>query len=142
VTVDDDGQTAFWTPARTMGVVAGVILCLVGGYLAFVVIGMGPCGGDGGSPYAAPDSPRGRLCDRGIGWIAFVGPVVAFAAGAVVASLRRSSAALVAGAVAAVAVIVAPIVVVEALPNTCKGDDPRIPNNQERFPPGWDCFKY
>jgi hypothetical protein len=135
-------QTAFWTRRRAIAVVAGVILTLVGGSLAFIVIGMGPCGGDGGSPYAAPDSPRGRLCHEGIGWIALLGPFVAFVAGAVVAALRRSSAALVAGLVASVAVLVGPIVVVEALPNTCKGDDPRIPNNQEQFPAGWDCFKY
>jgi hypothetical protein len=27
------------------------------------ITSLGPCGGDGGSPYAAPASPAGRYCD-------------------------------------------------------------------------------
>jgi hypothetical protein len=55
------------TRARIATAVAGVIAMLavatVTGFFQFLVLGLGTCGGDGGSPYAANDSAQGRVCD-------------------------------------------------------------------------------
>ena len=55
------------TRARVATAVAGVIgmlaVATVTGFFQFLVLGLGTCGGDGGSPYAAHDSAQGRVCD-------------------------------------------------------------------------------
>jgi hypothetical protein len=43
--------------------ILGLAICLVSGGYTVLSVGDGQCGGDGGSPYAAPDSPQGKLCD-------------------------------------------------------------------------------
>jgi hypothetical protein len=55
------------TRARAATAVAAVIgmlaVATVTGFFQFLVLGLGTCGGDGGSPYAAHDSAQGRVCD-------------------------------------------------------------------------------
>jgi hypothetical protein len=55
------------TRARITTAVAAVIAMLavatVAAFYELIVLGLGSCGGDGGSPNAAPDSAQGRLCD-------------------------------------------------------------------------------
>jgi hypothetical protein len=55
------------TRARVATAVAGVIGMLAVAAVTVVfemlALGLGTCGGDGGSPYAAADSPQGRVCD-------------------------------------------------------------------------------
>ncbi len=42
---------------------AFMIVWLASTFLVLGVTALGPCGGDGGSPYAAPASPAGRYCE-------------------------------------------------------------------------------
>ena len=55
------------TRARVATSVAGVIgmlaVAAVTVFFEMLALGLGTCGGDGGSPYAAADSPQGRVCD-------------------------------------------------------------------------------
>jgi hypothetical protein len=55
------------TRARVGTAVAGVIgmlaVAAVTVFFEMLALGLGTCGGDGGSPYAAADSPQGRVCD-------------------------------------------------------------------------------
>jgi hypothetical protein len=55
------------TRARIATAVAGVIgmlaVAAVTVFFEMLVLGLGTCGGDGGSPYAAADSPQGHVCD-------------------------------------------------------------------------------
>jgi hypothetical protein len=82
------------TRARVATGVAGIIgMLAVAATTVFVemlALGLGTCGGDGGSPYAAADSPQGRVCDvldHG-GMIAVIGlEVGALVAAAVVIAL-------------------------------------------------------
>jgi hypothetical protein len=55
------------TRARIATAVASVIgmlaVAAVTVFFEMLVLGLGTCGGDGGSPYAAADSPQGHVCD-------------------------------------------------------------------------------
>ena len=44
-------------------VIAMLAVAVVAAFFELVVLGLGSCGGDGGSPYAARDSPQGQVCD-------------------------------------------------------------------------------
>jgi len=78
------------TRARVATAVAGVIgmlaVATVTGFFQFLVLGLGTCGGDGGSPYAANDSAQGRVCDvlDGGGLTAVAGLEIAALVGAAV----------------------------------------------------------
>jgi hypothetical protein len=65
-------------------------LAFAGTYAVAIVLGLGPCGGDGGMPYAAPGSPQGRLCHGPVALLAIYGaPLAALAGGFAAMSLRR-----------------------------------------------------
>jgi hypothetical protein len=55
------------TRARIATAVAAVIgmlaVATVAAFFELLVLGLGTCGGDGGSPYAARDSAQGHVCD-------------------------------------------------------------------------------
>jgi len=56
------------SPTNRKAVAAALIAvalaaALFGLVASYLVVGLEACGGDGGSPYAAPDSPQGQLCD-------------------------------------------------------------------------------
>lgn len=95
--------------ATAISIVIGMLaVATVTVFFELLALGLGSCGGDGGSPYAARDSAQGQVCDaldRG-GWTVVAAlEVAALIAAAVVVALwarRRVSARLaVACAVAA-----------------------------------------
>jgi hypothetical protein len=55
------------TRSRIATAVAAIIgmlaVAVVTGFFQLLAIGLGTCGGDGGSPYAARDSAQGHVCD-------------------------------------------------------------------------------
>jgi hypothetical protein len=68
-------------------VIAMLAVAIVAAFVELLALGLGSCGGDGGSPYAARDSPQGHVCqflDDG-GMIGVIGlEIVALVAAAVV----------------------------------------------------------
>jgi hypothetical protein len=116
-----------------MRVVAWVVFTLAWGFAALVTFfwtGMGWCGGDGGSPYAAPASPRGEYCaaiDDG-GTLFFVAVAVFFALLVVGLFLVRTHPRIVVAlATVAIGLLAAHIVTVSALSPRCTPDDPGLP---------------
>jgi hypothetical protein len=99
-----------------------VAVC-AGAWLVWVILTLGDCGGDGGSPYAAPASPRGRYCESGGPELSLIVGAVLPVAGAVLAAVRRRWLPLVVAAVAGVALVVSPVVIASALPREC-ADEP------------------
>ncbi len=65
-------------------IAVALAVALLGLAASYLVVGLEACGGDGGSPYAAPDSPQGLLCDdlEGlVGYLVFlVAPILLVAA--------------------------------------------------------------
>ena len=50
--------------ATAVAAVIGMLaVAVVTGFFELLALGLGTCGGDGGSPYAARDSAQGHLCD-------------------------------------------------------------------------------
>jgi hypothetical protein len=109
---------------------------------SFFVLGLTalvPCGGDGGSPYAAPASPAGRYCDAidaylGSGEpgelttaIVYLWPVVALGALGAWGVWKRRGRMLVAVAVLAFAMLAVHLVLPFTLRDRCVPDDPSIP---------------
>jgi hypothetical protein len=97
-----------------------ILLALVGG--AFVVAAgtaMVTCGGDGGSPYAAPASPRGQYCDAHLPLISILGGLALALAGSIVAFRRRLWWPLVASAIAGALLIASPLMLGAALSKGC-----------------------
>ena len=95
-----------WGPVETVvTVVCGLAATAGAGYLSLISllsIGLGWCGGDGGSPYAEPGSAQAAACDSTlVTWLSVVptyaGPVVVLVA-TVVALHRRSALPLLVGA--------------------------------------------
>jgi hypothetical protein len=112
-------RRGFWTPATIVVVVAAVLLLLIAMYFAALATGLGVCGGDGGSPYAAPASPRGRFCDSGATSLILWGPPLVLLIGVPIAVSRGSRAILALAFAIAVAVAFAPLVVAGSLSKEC-----------------------
>jgi hypothetical protein len=104
----------FWTTANVPAVVVGAFLVGGLGLISAGWLHLSYCGGDGGSPYAAPGSPRGRFCEGGGAaaplWLPYVGLMA-----------------------------IAPVLIAGALPDTRSGDDPAIPNDRE-YSSNYDCY--
>lgn len=119
--VNNRAQPRIWLIVLATIVTTAVAVC--GSGLAAVVVGLGYCGGDGGQPYAAPASPRGKLCNGdagsallGVGLLG--GPVVALAGGLLAATRRRWKPFLI-GVGLAAALILAPLAILLAASPTC-----------------------
>jgi hypothetical protein len=122
------------TRARIATAVALVIAMLavatVAAFFELLALGLGSCGGDGGSPYAARDSPQGHVCDlldHG-GMIGVIGlEIVALVAAAVVIGLwargRARTRVAVAWAVAAAFLPLAGLWALSAPSNNCSAAD-------------------
>jgi hypothetical protein len=122
------------TRARVATAVAGVIgmlaVAAVTVFFELLALGLGSCGGDGGSPYAARDSPQGHVCeflDHG-GMIGVIGlEVGALVAAAVVIALwargRARTRVAVAWAVAAAFVPLAGLFALSAPGDQCSKAD-------------------
>jgi hypothetical protein len=109
---------------------------------AFLVLGLTalvPCGGDGGSPYAAPASPAGRYCETVDAYfssgepgelttaLVYLWPVAALGGLGAWGVWKRRTGMLVAIAVLAVAVLAVHLVLSFTLRNRCVPDDPSVP---------------
>jgi hypothetical protein len=122
------------TRARVATAVAGVIgmlaVAAVTVFFELLALGLGSCGGDGGSPYAARESPQGHVCeflDHG-GMIGVIGlEVGALVAAAVVIALwargRARPRVAVAWAVAAAFVPLAGLFALSAPGDQCSKAD-------------------
>jgi hypothetical protein len=107
--------------------------------LALSATKLGPCGGDGGSPNAAPASPAGRYCDAVDAYLnsgepgelttalVYLWPVAALGLVGVYGVWRRRSRLLVAVAVLAFAVLVAHVALAMSLRDRCSPDDRSVP---------------
>jgi hypothetical protein len=97
-----------------------------------------PCGGDGGSPYAAPASPAGQYC-RGVeGYfesgepgelttaLVYLSPVALLVALGAIAVWLRSARLMLAMGTLAFAALVPHVALAFSLPNRCSPDDPSI----------------
>jgi hypothetical protein len=108
--------------ASVAGVTAPASACLVLFLGAFVVAAgtsLTICGGDGGSPYAAPASPRGQYCDSGLPAISVGGGLVLAVIGCVVAATRQRWWLLLASAITAALLIASPVTLGTALSKEC-----------------------
>lgn len=134
-------------PGRSLsrrGVLAAAWVAFVATWVvtAFVSLGatfLGPCGGDGGSPYAAPASPAGRYCtaidryfDSGepgevTTALVYLWPVMALAAIGAWGVWARRSRLLLAIAVLAFAILAVHLSLAFTLRDRCSPDDPSIP---------------
>ena len=100
------------------------------------------CGGDGGSPYAAPASPAGRYCDAAEDYftsggagrpttaLVYVWPLLVLAAIGAYGVWRRWRRLLVVVAVASSLLLVVHVMLAFSLPNRCAPDDPALPGCQ------------
>ena len=104
-----------------LGLLAVVLIYVVALPTA-VVHQMVTCGGDGGSPYAAPASPRGKLCETGliVPALLLVAPGLA-AGGGLMAWRRGQSRPLAVGATAGTVVLLLGVLVPALLSKDCSG---------------------
>ena len=109
---------------------------------AFLVLGLTgvvACGGDGGSPYAAPASPAGRYCETVEAYfnsgepgefttaVVYLWPVVALAGLGAWGVWKRRAGMLIGIAVLAVAVLALHLMLSFTLRDRCVPDDPSVP---------------
>ncbi|WP_445148124.1 hypothetical protein [Baekduia sp. Peel2402] len=88
--------------STAIGVVGTIVtlLAVLVGFFGSGAIGIGPCGGDGGSHYAEEGSPRIDLCrsaERKLELVEFPGVPLLVAVGTAVATARRRWTALIVG---------------------------------------------
>jgi hypothetical protein len=102
------------------------------------------CGGDGGSPFAAPASPRGRYCDSGLPMMSIVGGPLLAVVGSFIAAWRGRWWPLLGCGVIAAVLVISPAVFAVRLSGMC-ANEPRSPHGDqldryyERQP---DCLHY
>jgi hypothetical protein len=145
------------TRARIATAVALVIAMLavatVAAFFELLALGLGSCGGDGGSPFAARDSPQGHVCqflDDG-GMIGVIGlEIVALVAAAVVIAVwargRARTRVAVVCAVAAAFLPLAGLFALSAPGDACSKADQAAYHawldNGARGEPPADCDSY
>jgi hypothetical protein len=118
---------------------AFMVAWLASAVLVLGLTALGPCGGDGGSPYAAPASPAGRYCEAVDAYFdsgepgelttaaVYLWPVVALAALGAWGVWKRRAGMLTGIAVLAVAVLAVHLVLSFTLRDRCVPDDPSVP---------------
>jgi hypothetical protein len=121
---------------------AFVVVWIVAALFALTFTGLGPCGGDGGSPYAAPASPAGRYCDAADSYfesgepgelttaLVYLSPVGALIALGAIGVGRRSRSLLLAGAALATAILVVHVGLAFSLRGRCVPDAESRPGCQ------------
>ncbi len=117
------------TPSRALiaiaGVVAAIVLLFVAGSIGlFLAFG---CGGDGGVPYAAFDSRRGRFCDSGEVYntylaVTILGPATIAIVGAVLGARRQNWRPLLSAMAAGAVLIAASTTLFLGLSSECTED--------------------
>ena len=118
---------------------AFVAVWITGALFTLTLTGLGPCGGDGGSPYAAPASPAGHYCDSVESYftsgkpsvvttaLVYLWPIAVLVCLGAVGVWRRSGRALIGIAVLATALLVVHAGLAYNLPDRCTPDDPNHP---------------
>ena len=125
---DGDQVGVQWArPLVVAVVVCGAVVLLVGAALGWLTAGLA-CGGDGGSPYAAPASGYGRYCGSHSYTIAFALPLIPVLLGGALVARRGRWRFLAVGVVVAAALAISPLLAAWALPDTC---------SEEAAKPGW-----
>ena len=114
---------------QVLTVVMSAVLVACGSFVAYVFVALVRCGGDGGVPYSADDSPAGRLC-RGSGsdvWLyAVMGvPLVVLLILGVIGVLRARWLWVGLAALAGFGATFALFVALLALPASCSEGDQR-----------------
>ena len=116
-----------------------VVLWTASAFLTLTATAFGPCGGDGGSPYAAPASPAGRYCEsvsdvlesgepgEVTTALVYVSPILALVAVGAWGVWTGRGRVLAAGAVVASTVLVVHLVLAFSLRDRCVPDDPTAP---------------
>ena len=119
---------------------AFVVLWVAAAFVVLGVTALGPCGGDGGSPYAAPASPAGRYCDSVSDYfdsgepgevttaLVYLWPVVALVAVGAWGAWTGRGRALAAVAVLASTLLVVHLVLSFSPRDRCIPDDSTVPN--------------
>jgi len=141
--VDTDSMSSTPPPRRSTLALfwaAFVVVWMFAALFALMLTeGLGPCGGDGGEPFAAPNSPAGRYChildshidsgepDELTTAIIYLLPALVLIGIGAFSVWRRSRRLLLIFAVAASAVLVAHLVLALSLPDRCKPDDETRP---------------
>lgn len=111
----------------TVVVSAGLLAC--GSFVAYVFVALVRCGGDGGVPYSADDSPAGLLC-RGSGsdawtYVVIAAPVVVLLVLGVIGVLRARWLWVAISAAAGIGTAFVLFVALLGLPATCSEEDQR-----------------
>jgi hypothetical protein len=111
-------EPTFWTSGRLAFAFLAGLLVLFVSFAGMQVMGLVSCGGDGGSPYAAPASPRGKFCDAAES-VPLWGPMTAFLLGLWAAGRARRIVYVIVGVVVAVGLAVGPPLVAGLLSKEC-----------------------
>ena len=128
--MDSDSRRALWTVSWLLFTGAWAFAAVLLLATTDILI----CGGDGGEPYAAPASPRGRYCAgfaqvggryRGFALIAFAAAVLLVAGLAAIRHQRLKRLLITAGV--AIALLAAQFAVSVSLSPTCDPDEPANP---------------
>lgn len=118
-----------------VGIASALVVLVASTVLAFGLFIS--CGGDGGSPYAARDSPYGTLCTTGLvdvwAFVIWVAPTVLVLGGLTVAVVRRRVPPAAIGIGVAATLLAFTVVIAAALPDRC---------SEEQRANGGDCEVY
>jgi hypothetical protein len=118
-----------------LGWTAFLIVWIIAAAFALTVAGLGPCGGDGGSPFAAPASPAGRYCDAVDSYLesgepgelttalVYLWPVLVLMCIGALGVWRRSRRLLLAVAALATTILAVHVGLALSLPDRCSSDD-------------------
>ena len=118
---------------------AFVVVWMTGALFTLALTGLGPCGGDGGSPYAAPASLAGRYCDTVNSYftagdpgalttaLVYLWPIALLICVGVFGVWQRSRRVLIGLAAVATALLVVHAGLAYNLPDRCRPDDPNRP---------------
>jgi hypothetical protein len=129
-------------PLLALAWIAVVIAWSASAVVAFGLTSLVPCGGDGGSPYAAPASPAGRYCTSIEDYLeagepgevttalVYLTPVALLVALGAIGVWSRSVRLLLAIGVLAFSAIALHVALAFSLPNRCSPDDETISSCQ------------
>jgi predicted lysophospholipase L1 biosynthesis ABC-type transport system permease subunit len=113
-----------WTPLVVVAFAVGLAAVVLVALFSVLILNIGTCGGDGGSPYAPPASARGQFCEEGGGSAPLWAPAIALVVGFLFALMHRRRAYLWATLIAALVLAVAPNLVALALSKDCTKQGP------------------
>jgi hypothetical protein len=116
------GRIACNPTSRRFVALVGLLVVVGMGAVAFLVaalMGVGACGGDGGSPYSAPASPLGGYCQGPLGELSILTGLGLGLIGVILGAIQRSWRRLFALTVTGLLLIVSPLVFAATLSPDC-----------------------